>query len=287
MLRAERLLDHPIIGQGMDDRMGSNINGPCLIRVPDWVPGKLGRYYLYFAHHRGQYIRLAYADALTGPWTIHGPGVLPLEQSGFSHHVASPEVVVDHDARRIRMFYHGGDVIKFQYTRLASSADGLDFTGGTQNLMNPYARIFRHGGWTYAIAMPGQFYRSRDGVSDWQEGPCLFTRDMRHAAVRVVGDTLTVIWSNRGDAPESLWQCEIDLSGDWMGWSEGPHALLLAPERDWEGAGLPVEPSVIGPIDEPANQLRDPALFDEDGQLYMVYAVAGEWGLALAALHEA
>ncbi|TGP23371.1 hypothetical protein, partial [Mesorhizobium sp. M1D.F.Ca.ET.234.01.1.1] len=53
----------PIITPGMlpgDD--GANINGPSLIRVPDWLPGRLGAYYLYFAHHTGTYIRLAFAD---------------------------------------------------------------------------------------------------------------------------------------------------------------------------------------------------------------------------------
>ena len=39
--------------------MGDNINGPSLIRVPNWVEGRLSRYYLYFADHKGAYIRLA------------------------------------------------------------------------------------------------------------------------------------------------------------------------------------------------------------------------------------
>ena len=63
-----RLVDRPIIAPGMDARMGSNIEGPSLIRTPDWLPGRMGRYYLYFADHKGDYIRLAYADRLQGPW---------------------------------------------------------------------------------------------------------------------------------------------------------------------------------------------------------------------------
>ena len=39
-----------------------NINGPTVIRVPPWVKRPLGRYYMYFAHHMGAFIRLAYAD---------------------------------------------------------------------------------------------------------------------------------------------------------------------------------------------------------------------------------
>ena len=55
---------------------GANIEGPSLIRAPDWLPGRLGRYYLYFADHKGDYIRLAYANRLKGPWTVHAPGSL-------------------------------------------------------------------------------------------------------------------------------------------------------------------------------------------------------------------
>ncbi|TIO99576.1 MAG: hypothetical protein E5X72_32940, partial [Mesorhizobium sp.] len=40
---------------------GININGPSLISMPDWAPGRLGAYHLYFADHGGSYIRLAYA----------------------------------------------------------------------------------------------------------------------------------------------------------------------------------------------------------------------------------
>ena len=77
--RAVRLPHNPIIRRGMPGlagESGGNINGPSLIRAPDWLPGRLGRYYLYFAHHGGQYIRLAWADELVGPWRVYEPGVL-------------------------------------------------------------------------------------------------------------------------------------------------------------------------------------------------------------------
>ena len=37
-----RLLDEPIIRPNMDERMGDNINGPSLVRMPHWVEGRLG-----------------------------------------------------------------------------------------------------------------------------------------------------------------------------------------------------------------------------------------------------
>ena len=76
----------------MDDRMGDNINGPSLIKVPDWIENPLGQYYLYFAHHQGTHIRLAYADRLEGPWTTHAPGTLQLEDNHQSKFGTSVKV---------------------------------------------------------------------------------------------------------------------------------------------------------------------------------------------------
>ena len=35
----------------------------------------------------------------------------------------------------------------------------------------------------------------------------------------------------------------------------------------------------------PVNQLRDPAIYEEDGRVYLLYTVAGERGIALAEVH--
>ena len=102
-IMAKRVVDHPIITPAMlpgDD--GASINGPSLIRVPEWVQHRLGRYYLYFAHHEDDAIRMAYADQLEGPWTIHPGGVLGLsEQSALRGHIASPEAVIDEELAEI------------------------------------------------------------------------------------------------------------------------------------------------------------------------------------------
>ena len=83
MVQATRRLDRRIIGPDLHPSSGKNIQGPSLIKVPPWVPDPLGKYYLYFADHKGSYIRLAYADQLIGPWKIHAPGSLQLSQSHF------------------------------------------------------------------------------------------------------------------------------------------------------------------------------------------------------------
>jgi hypothetical protein len=293
-VRVERLLDRPIIVPDMDGRMGGNIAGPSLIRVPEWIDGALGRYYLYFADHEGTYIRLAYADELTGPWRTYEPGTLRIEDSHFPTtcppcsgpgepyaHIASPDVRVDEENRRIVMYVHGRDVGS-QVTRVATSTDGIRFTGRPEILGRPYFRAFEHEGWVYALAMPGFLYRSRDGLTGFEEGPRLFNPDMRHSALLKRDDTLYVFYTRRGDAPERVLLAMIDLSGPWTEWSESEPVEVLRPERSWEGADLPVEPSQGGSVNVPVNQLRDPAIFEEDGRVYLLYSVAGERGIALA-----
>lgn len=44
-IRVERLLDRPIITPDTHPSIGENIQGPSLIRVPDWVSDSLGKYY--------------------------------------------------------------------------------------------------------------------------------------------------------------------------------------------------------------------------------------------------
>lgn len=285
-LRVERLGDGPIIVPNMDARMGDNVNGPSLIRVPEWIADPLGRYYLYFAHHDGRYIRLAFADALTGPWRVHEPGVLPLEHSHFKGHIASPDVHVDHDLKRLRMYYHGADVPTGpsgpQWSRAAVSTDGLSFQAGEEILGCSYLRVVRHGQGYLAMAMPGILYRSADGLGGFETGPTLFDADMRHAALLLRGQRLLVFYSHVGDEPERILLSEIALDGDWSGWQQGPSVTVLTPERDYEGAQLSIRASVRGLAPQPVRELRDPALYEEDGVLYLLYSVAGENGIALA-----
>ena len=285
-MRVDRFSTNPIVHSGLDPTLGDNINGPSLIRVPDWVVNPLGRYYLYFAHHDGAYIRLAYADALGGPWKIHPPGVLPLADALFAGHVASPDVHVDEARREIRLYYHGSDTATGgggeQSTRVAVSPDGLLFTAKPEKLGLPYFRVFGWDDYNYALAMPGVLYRSRDGLGDFERGPSLFTRDMRHSALELDGRTLSVFYTDVGDSPERILLSTIDLTSDWRGWRPSAPVVLLEPELDYEGAGLPRAPSVRGLVAEPVCQLRDPAIFRELDRTYLLYSIAGERGIAIA-----
>jgi len=90
---AKRTSSLPLLSELAEERGYVNINGPTVIRVPDWVRRPLGRYYMYFAHHKGSYIRLAYANSPLGPWTLYRPGVMPLSASGFPETVEEGEEV--------------------------------------------------------------------------------------------------------------------------------------------------------------------------------------------------
>jgi hypothetical protein len=129
---------------------GSNINGPSVISIPAWIPDAYkahptAKYYLYFAHHNGSFIRMAWAANIKGPWTIFnygtnsgnawgelgnysgketpGNGVLDLAVEKDANgnptwrikagndfyalgHIASPDVQIDEVNQRIIMFYH-------------------------------------------------------------------------------------------------------------------------------------------------------------------------------------
>lgn len=208
-LQVIRLNDgEPIITRKMFEQAGApandgmNINGPSLIKVPDWLKksGKVAHpdanYYLYFAHHQGKYIRLAWAKNIEGPWHLHAAdkpegqrGVLDLGKKSriklapglvIQNHVASPDVIVDAQKRMIVMYFHAptnvpGRTKNEQKTLVAVSRDGLDFNQVSSNsesfgirpvtLGTAYFRVFKWHGSVYAIGNRGLLYRAPDGLA--------------------------------------------------------------------------------------------------------------------------
>jgi hypothetical protein len=341
----ERLPRNPILSAVAEERGYININGPSVILVPDWVERPLGRYYMYFAHHKGSYIRLAVADDPTGPWTVYDPGVLRLEDTGlpvqlveepagsealselfstFSPqvardylillyratvsdpalrrergmsaaanqmpHIASPEVIVDHERRQLVMYFHGYDARGSQSSRIATSTDGMNFEMQPGRLLSTYLRSFEYDGQQYLLGMPGVIYRADSPLGPFHpRDRLLFEPDMRHAGLHVEGDTLYVFWSKVGYAPERIMLSVVDLRpDDWNLWQASHPVDLMRPAQEWEGGSLPVTQSLRGELDEPANELRDPFVFrDEDDQLYLFYVGGGEQAIGVARLLEA
>ena len=305
--KVERFKNNPIIYPKMDESLGNNIAGPSLIRVPSWIMNPLGRYYLYFSAHKGDFIRLAYADQLEGPWQIYKNGTLQLEESLFPTtpskkkvkitqdpsykgpaesmpHIASPDVHVLDDKQEIRMYYHGLLKNGRQMSRVARSKDGIHFVPEPDIISFAYLRVFEYDDWYYAMSMPGIFYRSQDGIDSFEQGPVLFNRNMRHSALRVNGDELQIFWTQVGDSPERILLSTIQLSKDWNDWKPTSPIEVLRPEKDWEGGNIEPTPSFRGAIIGPVCQLRDPAIYEEGNRIFLLYAVAGESGIAISEL---
>lgn len=298
-MQARRSPDNPIIHVGLHPSLTEhgivNINGPSLVAAPPWVAEPLGRYYLYFAHHGGSFIRLAVADDLAGPWRIHGPGTLRLDQTPFREHIASPDVHLDEASGRLAMVYHGCGIDGRapgveQPAAVAFSRDGLRWQHDRVLPVESYLRVFSMAGHRYGIAKGGRVYRADEGGDGWSFEPEAVLLDItgRHWAVRPRprDAEFDVFYSRFGDAPEHLYHGVVPFDPDPRKWRVVRRRSLLWPEQDWEGVGEPVEVSRVGAANRPMHELRDPAVFEQGGRTWLLYSVAGEQGIALAELFD-
>ena len=270
--------------EGLEGKLGENINGPSIIKIPDWVENPLGKYYMYFAHHHGKFIRLAYANRPTGPWTVYKPGVLHIDNTAAVGHIASPDVIIDEKTHTIRMYFHGYNHNKEgQKTFLATSKNGLEFKALEPVLGPSYFRVFKYKSDFYAL-VKGTFYHSEDGIKPFEKGSLILPK-IRHSAVTLVGDKLIIFYSQKGDAPERILKCEVNLlEGTYKTWKASTPQEVLKPENEYEGAHLPIEKSINGFAKGPVHQLRDPAILVDGKEAYLYYSIAGESGIAVAKL---
>ena len=325
VVTATRLAQNPLVTLRSSATLGDNINGPTVVRVPAWVDHPLGRYYMYFAHHMGAFIRIAYADAVAGPWKIYEPGALDVKDTAFFRpqpdpvenlenfytHVASPEIHVDEAGRQFMMWFHGwwtegamwpvGEPAARawarqhgygQYTQSAAASDGIHFSVKPAITRSSYLRVFPdapYDGYFYGMARLGLLMRSADpfaaftaGANPFRDGP--YAGRVRHVALLQRGGTLYVFFTAIGDAPERIMMSTISLAGDWSTWKISPAIELLRPAAPYECPNLPNVPSDAGDIKGPAQQLRDPGIYEEDGRTFLFYSICGEQGIAAAEL---
>jgi hypothetical protein len=321
-ITATRLSQNPLITVDTSPSLGGNVNGPTVIRVPDWIERPLGRYYMYFANHMGAFIRLAYADAITGPWRVYEPGVLQVRDTAFFRaqpdpketladfytHVASPEIFVDSERKRLLMWFHGwwtngerwpanplearawaAKMGYGQFTQAAESTDGIHFKVHPPVTKQSYLRIFQHDGYFYALSRQGQLARSRDPLASFEIGPNpfrggSFANRARHVALLLRGNRLQVFFTAIGDAPERVLMSTIDLTSDWTVWRATAPVDVLQPETRYECADLASAASEAGDVEGRVRQIRDPFVFEERDRLFLFYSVCGEQGIAAATL---
>ena len=300
--RRHRLIDSETPGVPRQEGR-FNVNGPSVVRTPEWLPDPPGAYLMYFAHHMGASIRLAAADEVAGPWRVVASDVLNVAATPSHRHpdVASPDVHVGDLRQRFVMYFHGMVPASVgahlpcwgtyptlnQKTMVAVSSSGVDFPPlqPATAVAPSYLRMFQTGGAWYGVAMPSQLVRSADGLSAFEYGPMLFDdNEIRHCCLthHHGQGLLEMLFTRAFDRPERIYRTVIDISGNWATWTPGPVTEIMRPTGVWEGADLPCEPAPRGPALQRQNGLRDPYLFeDTDGRRWLFYAAAGEDSLGV------
>lgn len=292
---------------------------PSLVKIPDWVPPEARAhpeavYYLYWASHYGWYIRLSWSRTIEGPYTeFNSPGNRSLTHPRFGvlsfpgqnedfqfangvfiyAHISSPEVIIDDANERFVMFFHG-PCNDDQKSFVATSPDGLNFNpvehGGIEGhgvvpqiFASQYLRPFAYDGAYYGVAMHGVLVKSPDNAlyitepgpnpqqTLWTSGhaPVSGTVGPRHAAARVRDGRYLDYFFSRRIENEHIEVATIDMAaGPWTSWYElAPSVTVIDNTASWEG-----------------DDTRDPAVYEEAGSVYLLYAGGGENGIGLALL---
>eukprot|EP00040_Diaphanoeca_grandis_P026184 m.146345 g.146345 ORF g.146345 m.146345 type:complete len:748 (-) comp30472_c0_seq18:37-2280(-) len=278
-----------------------NINGPSLILAPSW-PGfsRLGKYYLYFGHHVGQQIRLAYSDHVNGPYTLWQPhnndGVVHIRDTRFTGHIASPDVHVDTTAKKIYMIFHGiaGNA---QVSFLAESTNGVSFVSLDVKLGPAYMRMFYYNNHWWGVARNNNdqkvwlhkastsFIGSPYNQVKWVDFTSFGPGKVRHTAVHVRGDTLDIYYSTTGTTPEKISMASISMVESTWGEESiisEPQLHVLQTETDYEGVEKVIKTSKKGA--GYGHELRDPYVFVDEDKFFLLYTGMGETNINVAQL---
>jgi hypothetical protein len=190
---ANPIIDKVLFEQNGIASDGENINGPCVIRLPDWLHIEKrvhpsANYYLYFGHHHGAYIRMAWAASLTGKWTLYNADstVLPSKRGVFglydkknenkifpgndiviSSHIASPIVLIDNKKEQFVLFFHGqtkliSETKNDQRTFVCYSNNGINFQNNISPVMlgGSYFAPFNYKKQWYSFSNGGLFHEA-------------------------------------------------------------------------------------------------------------------------------
>jgi hypothetical protein len=98
----------------------------------------------------------------------------------------------------------------------------------------------------------------------------------------VRGNRLYVFFTAIGDAPERVLLSTIDVTSDWTTWRATSPVDVLQPEARYECADMAIAPSEAGDVEGQVRQIRDPFVFEEQGQAFLFYSTCGEQGIAAA-----
>ena len=271
-----------------------------MIAVPSWSFNPFNAtHYLYFAHHLGDGIRLAFStDGPLGPFEMLGNVFYYtqckrcLQCKTCTLHVASPDVHVLKEEKSFRMYFHSRLGPNEQVSFVAVSRDGINWEAiDTEPLTTAYLRVFFWEGFWYGVARAKStnfLFRSIDGITPFEKGPILIPPESRHVGLLLHHSRLYIFFSRSGDCPESLLVTWMNLklltqqNIPWTKWMITSPTFTVAIPRKYQGEECPLEASKDGISLTPTNQLRDPAPFvGDDGTIFLIYSIYGEFGLAI------
>jgi len=280
-----------------------SICNPCLIKTPKWIKKKLGKYYLYFADHRGKFIKLLYSDHLDRGWKYLDKKILHLKSKpklDAYNHIASPEIYVNKKEKQIYIFTHSHSRSKIgQWTYLSNSKDGINFSKKFNKPLAPfYLRFFYHKKYYYGIVKGADLWRSRNINIKFQQCQNLLTRkksktnlhnkngSIRHLGILKKKNYLHCVFSKIGDKPERIYYTKIHLSKNYLNWKFQKIKEILRPTFPYEGSKLKLKKSKAGDAPRGENALRDPYLFVDGKKTYLIYCVKGEKNFALCEIDQ-
>jgi hypothetical protein len=96
---------------------------------------------------------LVYRAQVVDPATRKASGITAA--ANVKAHIASPDVVVDEENQRLLMYFHGLLPSGAQASRVAVSADGINFRTLEPTISTNYLRAFDWRGRHYLMGMPG------------------------------------------------------------------------------------------------------------------------------------
>ena len=107
---------------------------------------------------------------------------------------------------------------------------------------------------------------------------------MRQVGVDVNGDRLMVFFSCVGHRPERILATTVIMKGAPETWRASGTIEVLRPATEAEGVRLPLAYPNGGISRTRVNELRDPGVFRESDNAWLIYSIAGEHGFGLARL---
>lgn len=280
--------------------MSDNINGPSCLRTPNFIKNPVGKYLLYFAHHTGEFIRIAYSEDIFTGWKILDHKINNVsEEKEFHDHVASPDIYVDNIEKSVYMFFHSRiKGSRKQKTFLSKSNDGINFALVKGDLNLPF--YFRHvtiETKTFAVTKGGNLYinmvnpiantwRALNNINTGKSNEEVMhnsSGSIRHASLIYYMKIFIAFYSRIGDSPERIYAAKIVENGKGL-WLMSNEFEITRPELNFEGANLDIEASVAGPSLHEENALRDPYVMQDGEDYFLFYACAGESGIAVGKL---